>query len=212
MFFAKIWFCPQIVTVMGRIYKRGKVWYVDLYVGGKRLQRRGSKDKKLAEIILKDLEVKKEKQELRWIAKDIKIEDYVLEYLEYSKANKTKHTLRNEKRTLRDLPQFLADHNIQLFNLLDKKKKKEGFVFLSPTGKKWHDTALLLEAKRIFKKVGIEGNLHELRHTFASHLIMAGVDLATVRELLGHPDIKTTMIYAHLAPEHLRGVTEKLRF
>jgi integrase len=52
------------------------------------------------------------------------------------------------------------------------------------------------------KRVGLDDvNLHDLRHTFASRLIMRGVPLLTVSKLLGHHSIQMTMRYAHLAPD-----------
>jgi site-specific recombinase XerD len=55
-------------------------------------------------------------------------------------------------------------------------------------------------------------SIHTLRHTFASHLVMSGVDLTTVQKLLGHASIETTQIYAHLAPDHLRAAMETIDY
>ena len=51
---------------------------------------------------------------------------------------------------------------------------------------------------------------HTLRHSCASHLVMSGVDLATVREILRHKDYKTTLRYSHLSQDHKRAAVEVL--
>ena len=53
---------------------------------------------------------------------------------------------------------------------------------------------------------------HALRHTFASHFLMSGGSLLAVSRLLGHADIRTTQIYAHLAPEFLADELDRLKF
>lgn len=60
------------------------------------------------------------------------------------------------------------------------------------------------------KNAGITGACwHTLRHTAASRRIMAGADLFSVKEFLGHRDIQTTMRYAHLAPGHLQEAVNR---
>jgi integrase len=71
------------------------------------------------------------------------------------------------------------------------------------------------EPRRWFEPVVKTANLatfswHCLRHTFASRLVMAGVDLRTVQELMGHKTISMTVRYAHLAPKHTLSAVERL--
>ena len=79
---------------------------------------------------------------------------------------------------------------------------QKGYVFLSPrTGERWVDFKKQFHAA--VQKAGVEDfRFHDSRHTFASHLVMAGVDIKTVQELLGHATLTMTMKYAHLAPDH----------
>jgi integrase len=65
--------------------------------------------------------------------------------------------------------------------------------------------------KRYLADAGIENfRWHDLSHTFASRLVMRGVDLYTVSKLFGHHNLEMTQRYAHLAPEHLQKAVDVL--
>ncbi len=82
-----------------------------------------------------------------------------------------------------------------------------GYIFPGEDDKPMTDvkTAWL----ELLKNAGIVGfRWHDMRHDFASRLVMAGVPLNTVRDLLGHADIKMTLRYAHLAPDSKAAAVE----
>lgn len=366
---------------MGRIYKRGKIWYMDVSVKGARIRKKVGKSKKVAELALKDTEVKIAKDEFGLSHNDVAIDRLLKEFLDYSKTNNRASTTKRYKAVCDHFQRFLSLEkpnikfasqitpavvesyksfrrnqwinpnglpvksvddikessrkgarartvNLELdalrailnlaieweylkHNPLTKVKRlKEDdrkplrfltieecrkfldacpselypayFTFLHTGMRKaelehiqWENVdfkrriieirgkgnwqpktgqreipmssdlfEILLELKKLSKDVsktayvfniresGHSHNrlrrelikianiaeienltmIHTLRHTFASNLVMKGVDLPTVMKLMGHSDIQTTMIYAHLAPDHLADAVNKLSF
>ncbi len=365
---------------MPRIYKRGKTWYIDVRIKGKRIRRRVGTSKRIAELALKDAEVKIAKDEFGLARTDITLDRLIRNFLEYSQANHRSGSTGRFRAVLENFQNYVRNNtNItciseitaelldkykasrrsspingngrpvssddeinghtrkgikantvnfelkalnNLFNLaikwgylndnpvkgvkrlkVDDTKRLEFlskeecqrllvacppklypifFTFLNTGMRKselehleWKDVDfqrkkirirwkefwqpktgerdipigpqlcdILLKLKEendaglisnfvfphkdggkikiklrdkmieVAKKAGIPEltRLHTLRHTFASHLVMQGVDLPTVMKLMGHSDIQTTMIYAHLAPDHLADAVEKLPF
>jgi len=89
-----------------------------------------------------------------------------------------------------------------------KKVSKGDYVF-SENGKPYGDVKTGWWSA--LKKAKIEGfRFHDLRHTFGSRLGMAGVDIRTIQELMGHKDSKMTMRYSHPTPEHKKNAVKML--
>ena len=90
---------------------------------------------------------------------------------------------------------------------LMKEKARNDFLFTKADGSQWKPSDQQRRMARGCALAGIDPavTFHELRDTFASHLVKAGVPLLTVSKLLGHKDIRTTeKYYAHLAPDQLK--------
>lgn len=96
-----------------------------------------------------------------------------------------------------------------LFEALETRHTKSGRIFLNSHGEAYKlATTVFNDA---VQRVRIENfHFHGLRHTFASRLVMAGVDLRTIQALMGHKTINMTLRYAHLAPDHLKKAVEAL--
>lgn len=133
-------------------------------------------------------------------------EQFSLEWEDVSLSRKI-ITLRHTKNGKpRSVP--LNAVALAAFNEL-KPAKAHGPVFLNTEGnpmrsaRDWFEPAI--------EKAGMKDyTWHCNRHTFASRLVMAGVDIRTVAHLMGHSTIQMTMRYSHLAPEHTQAAVDVL--
>jgi integrase len=105
---------------------------------------------------------------------------------------------------------YLNDSAVAAFRLLWRFSEGKGKVFGH-----LYNSDRTIGAREWFEQTlsdaGI-GNFrwHDLRHTFASRLVMAGVDIRTVQELMGHKTIQVTLRYSHLAPQHQLDAVQRL--
>jgi len=115
---------------------------------------------------------------------------------------------------------YITPKLLDMFKRLEfEKVKATGFVFADRNGKKIHQLSFTFN--RAVDRLGLNEGVtdrqnkivpHSLRHTFASWLAMQGETLLTIKELMGHKDIETTMRYAHLTSDQKRAAVMKLAF
>jgi len=339
---------------MARIYqregKKGTIWYVDYAQDGRRVRKRLGRSKKLAQLAASDIDVKLERKELGFAAKDRALSDFIQEYLNYAKGNKASQSYDRDVLTIKHFTDFIkadklgavtatrleaykthrreqgvkastinrelntikamlnkavawgalpqnpaksvqkfkeprrqvrylskdevrtvlkaADERLRpiletflhtglrrdelihlqwadidlksrvlsvqskddwhpkdyevrhipltarLAQVLQDYPRREGaFIFTNGRGESLDGNVLSRDFRLFFRELGIKNaSVHTLRHTFASHLVMNGTDIYTVQKLLGHSSIKTTEIYAHLAPDFLKSAIENLQY
>lgn len=137
---------------------------------------------------------------LKWKNVDLPQRNLTVE-AETAKAGKTRHVRLN-------------DEAISILRTWREQSRREGvirsvYVFCDSQGQPFSDMRTSWEG--LLKAAKIENfRWHDLRHTFASNLVIAGVDLNKVRALLGHSDYKMTLRYAHLAPDHMQDAVDRL--
>jgi site-specific recombinase XerD len=137
-------------------------------------------------------------------------EQYGLRWNQVDSERRQIHLSRTKNGDPRTIPLNMVA--LEALTLLRGKRKPKGTEPIFPSARTgeslqgtrgWFPTAL--------DEAEIEGySWHCNRHTFASRLVMAGVDLRTVAELLGHRTLQMVMRYSHLAPEHQASAVDRL--
>jgi integrase len=117
---------------------------------------------------------------------------------------------RSKHGEARHIP--MNDRVVEILRSLPSRMKSQ-YIFSSETGKSPLNANNFINRvwNPALKQAGLSDlHWHDLRHTFASRLVMAGVDLRTVQELMGHKTITMTLRYAHLSPTHQREAVQRL--
>jgi len=102
-------------------------------------------------------------------------------------------------RAVAELQRYLAESRPVLAG-----PRPTAALFVGRTGRKLSRKTVWKTFKRLAQAAGVQGKVHTLRHSFATHLLEGGADLRSVQELLGHADIGTTQIYTHVSQEALK--------
>ncbi len=131
---------------------------------------------------------------------DIKSDDGII-FIQQSKGNKDRMVALPEK-----LLELLRKYYVEF--------KPTNFLFEGVKGNQYSERSVQLVLKNAMQKASItsKGSVHTLRHSYATHLIKSGIDVRIVQELLGHSDIRTTMIYTHITDVDKKSTPSPLDF
>jgi integrase len=135
-----------------------------------------------------------------------------LEWSDIDLGNRIINISQKNDFTTKSRRERIVPVNDEVYDLLTNVDKSGSYVFSTSGGCKRREEFISKRFKSYVRKAELDERFtfHSLRHTFASHLVQNGVSLYIVSKLLGHSNLKTTEVYAHLAPDTFQGVVNLL--
>lgn len=120
-------------------------------------------------------------------------------FIRASKGRKDRYTILS-KKALESLRAYF------------REEKPKDYLFEGQFGGKYSQSSFRNVLAKAVKKAGVQkkGASHVLRHSFATHMLEAGVDLRVIQELLGHRSSKTTEIYTHVSSKFMQSIKSPL--
>lgn len=117
-----------------------------------------------------------------------------------------------QAKGLKDRQTMLSAKLLLLFREYYKEYKPNVWLFEGQYGGQYSTRSVQLVLENIKTKARItrKGSIHALRHSFATHLFEGGTDILSIKELLGHQSIRTTMIYTHVSTKHISQIQSPL--
>ena len=114
-----------------------------------------------------------------------------------------------QAKGLKDRNVMLSPKLLELLRTYWRRERPRRFLFPSQTEKPLSTGQVMLTCRRTRRRSGLKKDVtvHTLRHSFATHLLEAGVDLRTIQVLLGHRSFKTTALYTAVSTERIASIT-----
>lgn len=120
-------------------------------------------------------------------------------------------TLRQAKGR-KDRQIMLSEKLLILLREYFKEYQPKKWLFEGQSGDQYSTRSVQEVIQQTKRKAGVtkKGSIHALRHSFATHLFEGGTDILSIKELLGHSSLRTTMIYTHVSKKHLTKIQSPL--